>query len=248
MGKNMKPRFLGNLRNLFTAMQRDGAGAANFPDDFEVATIEQIHHAVTPVAQAMLEPRGFKEQKPLCWLRSEDIPIRQVFRLLQWKGGIIAPSWGLSLDFVPHVSTHAVKWHRTEKSAGFDVIHDANDRALEMSFHYGTKDIIERAPEVLRQALARADIFWNSVRTIDELPGAFAALKQENGVHFYRRTQHALACAFSLAKNGQREAGIKELEIFIAQQEPFISPASTDAIKKRLWDLFDAACEQGGNS
>lgn len=243
----MESRLLRRLLNLFSMKQGEDANVVGLPGDFEGATIEQIHHTVSPIAQELLEQRGFRVQKPLCWLRSEDAPVRQVFRLLQWKGGVVAPSWGVSLDFVPHVSRHTVKWHRTEKSAGFDLIHDADDRVLEMSFHHGTKDIAARAPEVFRLALERADLFWGSARTIADLPDAFAALKQESGERFYMRTPHALAYAFSLAKNGQREAGMKELEIFIARHETFFSPSSADAIKKRLWDLFDEAlsCTNG---
>ncbi|OPK06916.1 hypothetical protein BZ164_00785, partial [Pseudomonas veronii] len=37
-------------------------------------------------------------------------PIRQLFRLEQCKGGALAPSWALSLDFVPHLSGNEIKW------------------------------------------------------------------------------------------------------------------------------------------
>ena len=113
---------------------------------FEIMRIDQIHAIVSPTVESLLQPLGFEVQGPLSWLRSADAPIRQVFRLAQWKGGALAPSWGVSLDFVPHLCGNDFKWHRTAKSARPDLTFDVRDRAFDISYHYGPETIEKCAP------------------------------------------------------------------------------------------------------
>ena len=182
---------------------------------FQIVRIDQIHEIVSPTVESLLQPLGFEVQGPLTWIRSADAPIRQVFRLAQWKGGKLAPSWGLSLDFVPHLCGNDFKWHRTPKSARPDLIFDVRDRAFDISYSYGPETIAKCAPDILRAAIADAESFWSAARSIADLPGAFERVRQhlsKGGLGFYNYTQHPLAYAFVLAMNGKPDAAEEEFQ------------------------------------
>lgn len=87
----------------------------------ELLRIDQIHEIVEPAVSRYLSPMGFESHRQLVWVRSADAPIRQVFKLELLKGAGLDFAWGLSLDFVPHVSGSRVKWHRTPKTAMLDL-------------------------------------------------------------------------------------------------------------------------------
>ena len=205
---------------------------------FEIMRIDQIHAIVSPTVESLLQPLGFEVQGPLSWLRSADAPIRQVFRLAQWKGGALAPSWGVSLDFVPHLCGNDFKWHRTAKSARPDLTFDVRDRAFDISYHYGPETIAKCAPDILRAAIPKAESFWNAARSITDLPGAFERVRQHlstGGLGFYNYTQHPLAYAFVLAMNGKPDAAEEEFRRYHARL--------SEAAQRKLRKLF---VEAGG--
>lgn len=70
----------------------------------ELLTIDRIHEIIEPTIAALLGPSGFESHRKLAWVRSGDAPIRQIFKVEQYKGAALGLAWGLSLDFVPHVS------------------------------------------------------------------------------------------------------------------------------------------------
>jgi hypothetical protein len=76
-----------------------------------------------------LLPQGFEQVKTLKWVRSAKPAIRDVIELYSLKGASIAPRWGFSLDFVPHVAAGQVRWHRTAKSSMLDLVWDPIDFA-----------------------------------------------------------------------------------------------------------------------
>ena len=185
---------------------------------FEIVRLQDIHQILQPVVEAKLTPLGFESFKALRWVRSTDAPIRQVFGFQQWKGGKIAPRWGLSLDFVPHISGGRIKWHRTPKSAVFDLCVDPRDRALDTPNIWGIDPISKSAAVVASEAITKARAFWDAARTIPDLPAAFDWVKRylatslglDNGV-----LHHPMAFAFVLALNGRVIEGQSELERFI---------------------------------
>ncbi|MEO8490323.1 hypothetical protein [Pseudomonas sp.] len=203
---------------------------------FSIVRIDQIHEIIAPVVEPFLQPLGFEVQAPLTWLRSEDAPIRQIFCLKQWKGGALAPAWGLSLDFVPHLSGNQIKWHRTPKSARLDLTWDVRDRAMDISYMYGPEVIARNAPRILGAAVAKAETFWSSARAVSDLPQAFEQVKQHlssGGVGFYNYLQHPLAYAFVLAMNGKPDAAEAELQRFTAR----LSVQATEKLHAVFADL-----------
>lgn len=200
---------------------------------FAVVQINKIHEIVSPAVETLLQPLGFEVQAPLCWLRSVDAPIRQVFCLKQWKGGKLAPAWGLSLDFVPHVSGNNIRWHRTAKSARFDLTWDTRDRALDISYSHGPETIANHAPAVLSTAIAQAESFWSTARLIADLPDAFEQVRahlSSGGLGFYNYVQHPLAYAFVLAMNGKPEAAEEAFQRY--------SSRLSDTVQTKLRTVF----------
>lgn len=200
-----------------------------------VVTIAASHAILQPVVGASLGGDGFDDVGPLTWVRSTDAPIRQMFRFFQWKGGVLAPSWGLSLDFVPHVSGSKLKWHRTPKSALMDLRVDSRDRALDIPYHHGPQPIHERASLVVRGAVEQANALWREYRTVDRLVDAFQWVKQyygqyPHGLGFYNFTQHSLALAFVYARTGDLIAANRELEKYPAS----VSARVMEALRQRL--------------
>lgn len=186
--------------------------------EFEIVAIEEIHRRVAPLVERQLIPMGFELQKPLHWVGSADAPIRQVFSFMQYKGGVIAPLWGLLLDFVPHVAGAQVKWHRTVKSARLDLIRDSRDRNMEFSYMWGPEELERNAPAAISKALIVARILWEAAKSIPELATAFISTKQlmsTGGLGFYNYVQHPLAFAFVLAKLGQSEPANAEFARFL---------------------------------
>ncbi len=206
---------------------------------FEIVTRAEIHRIVAPEVLRLLGPDRFETVDLLKWVRSIDTPIRQVFCFSQWKGGMVAPTWGLSLDFVPHVSGSTLKWHRTPKSALLDLVVDARDRVLDMPYHQGLSPIRERVATVVPSAVARASDFWNRFRAVSDLPAAFAWLQSylsTGGLGFYNYVQHPIALAFVYARNSQPRQAQIELEKFLEGR------SLSDKLAVRLRELLTLAC------
>lgn len=201
--------------------------------EFEVVRMDQIHEIVSPVIEDRLHALGFEVQGPLHWLRNADAPIRQIFCLRQWKGGALAPAWGLSLDFVPHVSGNNVRWHKTPKSAELDLTWDARNPALDIPYCYGPGIIASKAPEVLSTAISEAESFWGKTHLISDLPSAFERVKKHmssGGLGFYNYVQHPLAYAFVLAMNGNQKAADEEFQHY--------SPRAAESVRQKLHALL----------
>ncbi len=148
--------------------------------NFEQVSNSEIHSIVAPIVESCLQNQGFESHSNLKWVRCHNEPIRLIFELFLWKGGMVAPRISISLDFVPHVSGSSVKWHRTNKSAQPDLIYDIYDRTLEFSYHQGAATIKDQAPQVIPHAIVKAKEFWATCSAENQLLAAFDKLK-----HYY---------------------------------------------------------------
>ena len=181
--------------------------------EFNLLSIATIHEHIAPVVEAQLSALGFTLQKPLHWIRSADAPIRQMFHYGQLKGGALAPQWGFSLDFVPHLSGGKVKWHRTEKSALFDAFVDGQGSELSLSYMWGVAGLLEQMQPRVEAAIRAATAFWAKGRTYPELYALVEELRSEPGSELY--TQLPLANAICLARSGREAEGLRELQYFV---------------------------------
>ncbi len=202
---------------------------------FDMVTLEAAHRIISPVVDAALDGRGFETVAPLKWVRCDGSPIRQIFAFPAWKGGVIAPSWGLSFDFVPHVSGSSVRWHRTNKSAMFDLTVDARDRALDLSLIRGEQMVAQKSAPIVKTAIVRADEFWRRVNSVEDVVPAFEWLRDylsNGGLGFYNYVQHPIALAFVLARTGDAVGARRELDRFLVRRSP------EDSVSRRLGELL----------
>ncbi|WP_126220640.1 hypothetical protein [Burkholderia vietnamiensis] len=205
---------------------------------FNMVTLEAAHRVMSPVVDAALNARGFETVAPLKWVRHDGSPIRQIFAFSAWKGGVIAPRWGLSFDFVPHVSGSSVRWHRTNKTAIFDLVVDARDRDLDVSLICGEQVVAQKSAPIVQAAIARADEFWRLVNSIEDVVGAFEWLRSylsSGGLGFYNYVQHPIALAFVLARTGNADGARRELDRFLEGR------SAEDPVSIRLGEMLTKA-------
>lgn len=206
----------------------------------ELLRIDQIHEIVQPTISRFLSPMGFESYRKLMWVRSGDAPIRQVFRLEQFKGAALDFAWGLSLDFVPHVSGSHVKWHRTPKAAMLDLgVRPRRPRGNSgLTYLWGVAPLRSRIESAIEEVRPKAEKFWASATVLPELPAVFDAVRNyynaSPGFGFYNFVQHPIAFAFTLAKVGRLGEALIEIERFCHLRD---SPA----IESRIREMLSAA-------
>jgi hypothetical protein len=99
------------------------------PEPVDLLPAAVFNEALRSAFAHELLPEGFEHVKPLKWVRSAKPAIRDVVELYSLKSASVAPRWGFSLDFVPHVAAGRVGWHRTVKSSMLDLVWDPLDFA-----------------------------------------------------------------------------------------------------------------------
>ena len=87
-------------------------------EDVPAATMDEIF---AETFGKRLTSVGFTFIKRTKWTRVRTPGFRDLFEIMLGKGHVYYPSWGFSLDFVPHVSGSTVRWHRTDKSSLLDL-------------------------------------------------------------------------------------------------------------------------------
>jgi len=170
---------------------------------------------------AALIANGFVQADHRKWVRSQKLPIRDVFCLTAMKGASYAPCWGFSLDFVPHLSGSSIRWHGTVKAAMCDLCYDPIDytnnvEEWTVSGLFGRDAAKSRAEHLARKSLKLALPWFASVNEIQDLRRQFELAKErsESAVRFgfYNYLQHPLAYAFVLAQVGQLSKAEAELK------------------------------------
>jgi hypothetical protein len=157
--------------------------------DFNLLTISAVQSHIGPVIATYLGANRFAEVKPLHWVDSKDAPVRRVFAYAQLKGGVIAPRWGYSFDFVPHLVAGKMQWHRTEKSAIFDAFIDGQSEELNLSYMWGEGGLLEgMTPAFKRRATSAGLLAVGQASDLDIRPGCRAE-QPPGGRHV-----HTVAC------------------------------------------------------
>jgi hypothetical protein len=205
------------------------------PKVFEEVTNSRLHVILHSEVERLLINRGFEAVDDLKWVRGEDAPIRQVFKFTKLKGGVFVPMWGVSLDFVPHISGKKVSWHRSNKSARLDLCFHPHGHGLQMPYVEGPAPILRRYKYVIGEAVEEATKFWNMCYQIDALPDANKWLRayysDGKALTFYNYTQHFVTVAFLLKRSGRPEEALAELD---RQYAEFREPEAWQRLKSLL--------------
>ena len=139
----------------------------------------------------------------------------------------LAPAWGFSCDFVPHVRGSRVVWHRTPKSVRFDLFYDPWDysrdtQSWQISQYLNPGDVDSQAAALASRCLSQAESYWNRVRSVPDLRSEFKAWQESEPIRFgFDNYPHQwLALAFVLARLGEREEATGWLEKFVEATRP----------------------------
>jgi hypothetical protein len=189
----------------------------------------EFNAAIAASLGAALEREGFQQVGTRRWVRSAVVAIRHIVELQALKGLSYCPMWGLSLDFVPHVTgSGQVRWHRTAKSARFDLVYrpvdyELNDEASRQwaVSPFATRDELAHDLRcVTALTTAQSAPFWERARALDDLPELYAdqRARENHGLPFDCFSQQRLAQAFVLARCGRPEARECLREYVVAYQ------------------------------
>src|SRR5687768_8523336 len=74
-----------------------------------------------------LEPLGFQRLGQRKWVRSQKLPIRELFIIGALKGAQYSPAWGFSSGFVPSFRGRSFRRQSTDKNAIMDLTIDPID-------------------------------------------------------------------------------------------------------------------------
>lgn len=165
-----------------------------------------------------LRPRlpDFEPVTPRKWVRAARAPIREMFLIQSMNPIMFCAIWGVSLDYVPHLSGSSLRWHRTSKSALFDLNYDPLDYTAETAGWVATS--AAEIAALLEKTVPLAFGFWTSTA---DLLAAFAEKERRPFVRFgfHNYVQQGLAYAFTLARAGRTEEARERLEGLLKTHE-----------------------------
>ena len=183
---------------------------------------------------------GFDKIKENKWVKDLGAGSRQIVTIAHWKGATSSPSWGYSLDYVPHFDNlrKHIYWHRTNKSALIDVFPLFFD-FQKYSFERFTshKNHIKALKVALPEIIRDIELFYSRGSGLDELISILERSKAHDGrgLGFWNYLQLPLAYAFVLNKCGQYESARLLLLKWIDMYD--IKPELID----KLWKRFQLA-------
>ena len=198
-----------------------------------------------------LEERGFVPVRRRAWVRSEKPHIRDLFELQPLKHGTPVPIWGFSLDFVPHLSgRRLLRWHRTPKSARFDLRYDPMDYAkttFGWTVREGDEIPVEETRKSARHLMERvvpmAVAYWDSVQVVGDLPAAFQDKRERPAQRFGFESYvyEVMAEAFVAAALGDP----RSRELFEAWAGTYeVDPVAAERLRERLEALLEAPLDR----
>lgn len=220
--------------------------AQRFP--FQELTNATLHTILSPIVHQHLGDVGFEVSRPLFWVRSTNAPIRQLFWFRKWKGGVLAPGWGLSLDFVPHIAARKLAWHANVRNAQRDISVDSDELDFQQGFLdiyyvFGPEPVYARASYIVSEALKHANLFWEKSRS--EIALFDAVSEARHRPRSFMATQVRLTEAFVCARLGRSSQGWISLQEELDIQERHVIDSYFEPLKAKLLTAFGSAIEVG---
>ena len=195
----------------------------------------RVHAVIADEMNRHLVPRGFEAVDGITWVRGHDAPIRQIFQFTMYKGYVLGPNWGVSLDFVPHIARHKVAWHRSNKAAKLDLCQSPGRSKFDLNCLWGPEPLRQRHKHVIRSVIPEAERFWAMADTIDKLPDAIDHLKafyaNSKGLGFDNYTQHRYAVPFIYHQLGRIP---EALAVFDQSDHQFCPPETARKLRALL--------------
>ncbi len=189
-----------------------------------------------------LQALGFGQVAPRRWVDGSTAPVRRVFEMQLLKGAAMKAIWGFSLDFVPHLSGGRVCWHRSNRTAKFDVFVELEKCNL-ASFLHGAAWLHRDLERLVPAALERAQETWRRGSNLAGMLDIVGEIRERkiNSFYVHFSWQLPLTFMFLSAKIGDLAAAQAELETYARPHE--LAEDNVAKLAKLLRDL--AAVENG---
>jgi len=186
-------------------------------------TVSDIEPYIESEFGSRLEPLGFHRLGQRKWVRSQKLPIRELFAITALKGAQYSPAWGFSSGFVPSFRSQTFRRQSTDKNATMDLVIDPIDITGDVprqAFGFITGyDTTIPTPQIRACAehfvpLALADFDRvHSVRSFCEFFLERSRLQYRRfGFDMY--VQHQLVHGFVLIATGRRAEGLERIREF----------------------------------
>jgi hypothetical protein len=193
-----------------------------------IPTIADVEPTIEREFGSRLEPLGFQRLGERKWIRSQKLPIRELFVIGTLKGARYSPAWGLSCGFSPSLRGKTFRRQTTDKNAGMDLIIDPIDISGDVppqvfGFISGHDTQVPKekirvcAEHFIPQALADFD----RVHSVKDFCHLFLERSQlqYRRFGFYNYIQHQLVQGFVLILTGHREQGVTTIREFCESAE-----------------------------
>jgi hypothetical protein len=193
-----------------------------------------------------LAAEGFTAVRPRFWVRPGPPPVRHLVRIEALKGARYAPAWGISLDYVPHVEGRHVRWHRTNRSARFDLIYDTVDhepgKGWFLDGFASDRDFGQRCGSLTPRLVAAATAFMAPLTSDASVLEAFEDKRRRPTTRcgFENYHQNVLAYAFTLARVRDIAAGEEWLDRYLG-----IYGVDDQEVARTLLDLLHREAAPG---
>ena len=183
--------------------------------------------------ERIVEPErlGLERIRDRFYGRAVDADIVRLLAFQPYKGGAYGIRWGVSLSFVPHDFERGIRFHRTLRSARFDLFEDALDVAGGDSLDdrvvhglYGERVFRESAERAWRLLAEHVSRWWSETWTVDgvlETARAQAEAPPATAGHW---PPPRLVEAFSLARLGHRDHAEDVLSRWTADRREELGP------------------------
>jgi hypothetical protein len=162
-----------------------------------------------------LQPLGFVQIAPRRWVDGSTAPVRRVFEMQLLKGAAMKAVWGFSLDFVPHFSGGRVCWHRSNRTAMFDLYVELENR-MYASYLSGAAWLHHDLERLVPVTLERAQETWRRGSSLVGVLDIVREIRERKFNHFYAHFSWHLPLTFMFlsAKIGDLAAAQAELEVY----------------------------------
>jgi hypothetical protein len=234
--------MLKNLLQRLAPGRRRAPADKNYTWNADPLPVNELHARVDSIFDGRLAALGFEHPRTLVWVRSGKPEIRDLFMLGKVFRSSLAPAWGFSCDFVPHLRGSKVVWHRTPKSARFDLFYDPWDysrdtQSWQVSQFLNKEDVDSWAGALAQKSLSRAVEYWERVQSVGDLLSEFRVWQASKPIRFGfdNYPDSGLALAFVLKRLGEDEEASGLLEDFVE------STRLNDACQQRLRQLLSEA-------
>jgi hypothetical protein len=188
--------------------------------EFDLLRAAERDTIIASHVNALLQPLGFVQVAPRRWVDGSAAPIRCVFEMQLLKGAAMKAVWGFSLDFVPHLSGGRVRWHRSNRTASFDLSIELHER-MTASFLRGAPRLRDDLERLVPAALEAAQETWRRGSTLVGVLDIVREIRERKIKSFYMHFSWRLPITFMFlsAKIGDLATAQAELESYARKYE-----------------------------